>query len=124
MHPAAPHLSLSQTARTVQATQPVPPSLPPWPQAEVRGAHEASVWAAAWHPTGHLLATGAADYAVKFWCRWVWWVEGVGDGDCGLLGGCGVWGGVGGVGGMGGIGGGVNFPACTLLLLFSMLSYA
>ncbi|PRW56172.1 flowering time control FY-like isoform X1 [Chlorella sorokiniana] len=39
------------------------------PQAEVRGAHEASVWAAAWHPAGHLLATGAADYAVKFWCR-------------------------------------------------------
>ena len=40
-------------------------------QAEVRGAHEASVWAAAWHPAGHLLATGAADFAVKFWCRQV-----------------------------------------------------
>lgn len=39
------------------------------PQAEVRGAHEASIWAAAWHPAGHLLATGAADYAFKFWCR-------------------------------------------------------
>lgn len=41
------------------------------PQAEVRGAHEASIWTAAWHPAGHLLATGAADFAVKFWCRWV-----------------------------------------------------
>lgn len=39
------------------------------PQAEVRGAHEGSVWAAAWHPSGHLLTTGAADFAVKFWCR-------------------------------------------------------
>ncbi|KAI3436421.1 hypothetical protein D9Q98_005838 [Chlorella vulgaris] len=39
------------------------------PQAEVRGSHEASIWAAAWHPAGHLLATGSADYAVKFWCR-------------------------------------------------------
>jgi polyadenylation factor subunit 2 len=38
-------------------------------QAEVRGAHEASIWAAAWHPAGHLLATGSADYAIKFWCR-------------------------------------------------------
>lgn len=39
------------------------------PQAEVRGAHEASIWAAAWHPAGHLLATGSADYHIKFWCR-------------------------------------------------------
>lgn len=39
-------------------------------QAEVRGAHEASIWAATWHPMGHLLATGAADYCFKFWCRW------------------------------------------------------
>ncbi|GAB4820925.1 hypothetical protein N2152v2_007971 [Parachlorella kessleri] len=39
------------------------------PQAEVRGAHEGSVWAAAWHPSGHLLTTGAADGATKFWCR-------------------------------------------------------
>ena len=38
-------------------------------QAEVRAAHEGSIWAAAWHPAGHLLATGAGDYAVKFWCR-------------------------------------------------------
>lgn len=38
-------------------------------QAEVRGAHEGSVWAASWHPAGHLLATGAADGATKFWCR-------------------------------------------------------
>ena len=40
-------------------------------QAEVRAAHEGSIWATAWHPAGHLLATGAGDYAVKFWCRWV-----------------------------------------------------
>lgn len=35
----------------------------------MRGAHEASIWTAAWHPAGHLLATGAADCAIKFWCR-------------------------------------------------------
>ncbi len=35
----------------------------------MRGAHEGSLWAAAWHPAGHLLTTGAADGATKFWCR-------------------------------------------------------
>ena len=39
------------------------------PQAEVKAAHEGSVWAAAWHPCGHLLTTGAADAATKFWSR-------------------------------------------------------
>lgn len=39
------------------------------PQAEVPAAHEGSIWALAWHPAGHLLATGAADAATKFWCR-------------------------------------------------------
>ena len=48
------------------------------PQAEVRGAHEASIWAAAWHPAGHLLATGSGDFATKFWCRWA--LGGVGEG--------------------------------------------
>ena len=38
-------------------------------QAEVRGAHEGSVWSFAWHPAGHVLATGAADATTKFWCR-------------------------------------------------------
>lgn len=35
----------------------------------MRGAHEGSVWTFAWHPAGHVLATGAADAATKFWCR-------------------------------------------------------
>ena len=39
------------------------------PQSEVRAAHEGSVWTTAWHPHGHLLATGASDAATKFWCR-------------------------------------------------------
>lgn len=39
------------------------------PQAEVKGAHEGTIWTTAWHPAGHLLATGAADAATKFWCR-------------------------------------------------------
>jgi WD40 repeat protein len=38
-------------------------------QAEVKGAHEASLLSLAWHPAGHLLATGAADTTTKFWCR-------------------------------------------------------
>lgn len=39
------------------------------PQAEVKGAHEGTIWSTAWHPAGHLLATGSADAATKFWCR-------------------------------------------------------
>ncbi len=35
----------------------------------MRGAHEASVLSMAWHPAGHLLATGGADTMTKFWCR-------------------------------------------------------
>lgn len=49
---------------------PSPPVLAPTPaQAEVRGAHDGSVWGLAWHPAGHLLASGAADGGTKFWCR-------------------------------------------------------
>ena len=39
------------------------------PQAEVKAAHEGSIWTTAWHPSGHLLVTGASDAATKFWCR-------------------------------------------------------
>lgn len=41
----------------------------PGPQAELSAAHEGSIFATAWHPSGHLLATGGADAATKFWCR-------------------------------------------------------
>ena len=32
-------------------------------------AHESAVWSLAWHPLGHLLASGSNDHAIKFWCR-------------------------------------------------------
>jgi len=33
------------------------------------GAHENSVWDLAWHPVGHILASGSNDHTTKFWCR-------------------------------------------------------
>lgn len=38
-------------------------------QAQVTGAHEASVLDLAWHPAGHMLASGSADTTTKFWVR-------------------------------------------------------
>ena len=32
-------------------------------------AHESAVWCLAWHPLGHLLASGSNDHSIKFWCR-------------------------------------------------------
>lgn len=37
---------------------------------QVAAAHDSSVWALQWHPAGHLLASGGADFATKFWCRY------------------------------------------------------
>ncbi|BDA50841.1 pre-mRNA 3' end processing protein WDR33 [Coccomyxa sp. Obi] len=44
-------------------------SLPNGPQAAVQGAHDGQVLSMAWHPAGHLLATGGGDTTTKFWCR-------------------------------------------------------
>ncbi|KAL3135617.1 hypothetical protein ABBQ38_006098 [Trebouxia sp. C0009 RCD-2024] len=41
----------------------------PNPQAEKRGAHDSVIWTLAWHPAGHLLATGSGDTCTKFWGR-------------------------------------------------------
>jgi WD40 repeat protein len=38
-------------------------------QAEVVGAHEGSINAMAWHPLGHVLATGSNDLMTRFWSR-------------------------------------------------------
>ena len=38
-------------------------------QAERRGAHDSVIWTLAWHPAGHLLATGSGDTCTKFWGR-------------------------------------------------------
>jgi len=43
-------------------------SSPP-PIAMVPGAHEASLWAIAWHPAGHLAATAGHDHCTRFWAR-------------------------------------------------------
>ena len=39
------------------------------PQAEVRTAHDSAVWSLAWHPMGHVLASGSNDNCCKFWVR-------------------------------------------------------
>jgi len=36
---------------------------------EIPGAHENTVWSLAWHPNGHILASGSNDHCTKFWCR-------------------------------------------------------
>lgn len=33
------------------------------------GAHEGSISSVAWHPLGHLLATGSSDFTTRFWER-------------------------------------------------------
>jgi len=35
-------------------------------QAEIHNAHDSSLWATAFHPLGHILATGSNDYSVRF----------------------------------------------------------
>jgi len=35
----------------------------------MEAAHESSVWAAAWHPLGHMLVTSSNDHTTKFWAR-------------------------------------------------------
>ncbi|VDD79237.1 unnamed protein product [Mesocestoides corti] len=32
-------------------------------------AHESMIWSLAWHPLGHILVSGANDFATKFWTR-------------------------------------------------------
>ncbi|KIZ00050.1 hypothetical protein MNEG_7910 [Monoraphidium neglectum] len=39
------------------------------PQAVVTGAHDSSIWALAYHPLGHVLASAGGDASIKFWCR-------------------------------------------------------
>ncbi|KAJ2840363.1 WD repeat-containing protein 33 [Coemansia sp. 'formosensis'] len=38
-------------------------------KAEVEGAHMSQIWSLAWHPMGHVLASGSNDHTTKFWCR-------------------------------------------------------
>ncbi|CAH8827700.1 unnamed protein product [Trichobilharzia szidati] len=35
----------------------------------VDNAHESMIWSLAWHPFGHILVSGANDFATKFWTR-------------------------------------------------------
>jgi polyadenylation factor subunit 2 len=35
----------------------------------VQFAHESNVWALAFHPLGHLLASGSNDHTTRFWSR-------------------------------------------------------
>eukprot|EP01025_Chloroclados_australasicus_P039545 TRINITY_DN40986_c0_g1_i5.p3 TRINITY_DN40986_c0_g1~~TRINITY_DN40986_c0_g1_i5.p3 ORF type:complete len:196 (-),score=14.92 TRINITY_DN40986_c0_g1_i5:325-912(-) len=41
----------------------------PTPQARVEDAHDKGVTGIAWHPVGHLLASGSIDCSVKVWSR-------------------------------------------------------
>ncbi|KAJ2761963.1 WD repeat-containing protein 33, partial [Coemansia nantahalensis] len=35
----------------------------------IEGAHGSQIWSLAWHPLGHVLASGSNDKATRFWCR-------------------------------------------------------
>ena len=39
------------------------------PSAKVPFAHDMAIWDMAWHPAGHMLATGSNDRQTKFWAR-------------------------------------------------------
>lgn len=39
------------------------------PLAEGLGAHGLAIWALAWHPLGHVLASGSQDGSTRFWAR-------------------------------------------------------
>lgn len=41
----------------------------PSPVDSLQFAHDQQVWTMAFHPLGHLLATGAMDASVRWWCR-------------------------------------------------------
>ncbi|KAJ1954778.1 WD repeat-containing protein 33 [Linderina pennispora] len=38
-------------------------------QGEITGAHESYIWSLAWHPMGHILASGSNDHTTRFWSR-------------------------------------------------------
>jgi WD domain, G-beta repeat len=49
---------------------PPPPPPPPLSPQIIPQAHdETAVWDIAWHPLGHVVATGSNDHTVKFWAR-------------------------------------------------------
>ena len=35
----------------------------------LEGAHDGIIWSLDWHPLGHLLASGSADFSTRFWTR-------------------------------------------------------
>ncbi|KAK5118303.1 hypothetical protein LTR62_002816 [Meristemomyces frigidus] len=40
-----------------------------WPSHSTTHAHEYAIWSMAWHPLGHILASGSNDRATRFWTR-------------------------------------------------------
>ena len=42
---------------------------PETPLHAMEDAHDSNVWSLAWHPLGHLLASGSNDHTTKFWSR-------------------------------------------------------
>ena len=40
-----------------------------WPAHRLQHAHEYAVWSLAWHPLGHILASGSNDRTTRFWTR-------------------------------------------------------
>ncbi|EIW85562.1 WD40 repeat-like protein [Coniophora puteana RWD-64-598 SS2] len=45
----------------------IQPALPP--RATLAQAHDSNVWTLAFHPLGHILASGSNDYTTRFWAR-------------------------------------------------------
>jgi polyadenylation factor subunit 2 len=61
------------TSATISPYDTVDPSNAPaqtiYPAHKLQYAHDFAVWALAWHPLGHILASGSNDRVTRFWVR-------------------------------------------------------
>ena len=59
------HWDLSSSAPSPTSTLPEADA----PRATLSQAHDSNVWALAYHPLGHVLASASNDHTTRFWCR-------------------------------------------------------